>query len=115
MRMRDRAQPRERLPSLRGRAEWVIAALAPIPVAVLMASFAPDYIPRVSSAPPDMLGVPLGLVVVTASLVWSLLGLAVVALTRSRIVAALALAVCTIPATVIIVYTPAIIERITSG
>ena len=62
----------------------------------------PGYAERIRTAPPDMLGIPLGIVLLASAILWSLLGAAVIWQTRYRVLAALALATTTIPAVFLI-------------
>jgi len=59
--------------------------------------------------PPDILGIPLGLVGYGLVLAWAALGARVVWTTRSPAMAALAVGITTAPAIVLLIFVPAII------
>ena len=60
--------------------------------------------------PPDIVGLPLGVVVDALTLAWAALGAYVIWTTRSLTLAALALVTATAPAVVILILTPAAIR-----
>jgi hypothetical protein len=67
------------------------------------------YYDPVFAKPPDILGVPLGLVVAGIAMLWMLIGLAMVWRARTRSVEFIALVVFAIPATIVIVLAPPLI------
>jgi hypothetical protein len=86
-------------------------ALSFLPLAVLVAMtfFAPRFSEPMFGKPPDVLGIPLGVVFQGLAMLWMLWGVLVVWRARSRLVESLGLMLFTIPATVAVVYGPAII------
>jgi len=83
----------------RASREMQIAAALPFVVAALL-YMVPGFYDRLFVKPPDILGVPFGFVLQLLSLAWAALGAAVIAQTRFRFMALLALTVCTIPAVI---------------
>jgi hypothetical protein len=102
-------------PSQRHRGSWhapteaQTAAAIPFLVAAALALL-PGYYDPLFSSPPDILGVPAGFVFQGVTLGWALLGALVVAQTRFRLMAVLALIVCTGPAVVGVVLMPQLIR-----
>ena len=84
-------------------------ALMPLWVLLILSAFSPISLQAISMAPPDFNGVPLGLIVEGAALLWMLAGLVVIWAAASRLTESLALLAFTIPATVVVVFTPAVI------
>jgi len=77
---------------------WVIANVA-----------APRFSEPMVVQPPGILGIPLGVVLAGLVGFWMLLGVLVLWRARSRRVAALAYTIFTAPATVVLIYGPALI------
>lgn len=84
------------------------AAAIPFLVAAALALW-PGYNDPLFTSPPDIIGVPAGFVFQGLTLGWALLGAFVVAQTRFRVMAVLALIVCTGPAVVGVVLMPKLI------
>jgi hypothetical protein len=96
-------------PAGRLRAIARLIALLPLWLLVLTAVASNDFV-VVFSRPPDVAGLPLGVVLETIAVLWTLGGLAIVWRARSPIAESLALILFTIPATVVVGVTPAAIE-----
>ena len=88
-----------------------LIALMPLWLLVLTALASSDF-GVIFTKPPDVVGLPLGVVVESVAALWTLAGLAIVWRARSPIVESLALMVFTIPATVVVGITPALIQII---
>lgn len=86
-----------------------VAAIMPLAVSIVML-LVPGYFERLVSIPPDMIGIPFGLVLFTSAILWSLLGAAVIGQTRYRVMAALALTTTTIPAVAFLPLIPTLIR-----
>ena len=86
-----------------------IASLAPFLVAVALQLFAPVYFAPMLVRPPDILGIPLGVVAGALILAWAALGTLIVWTTHSRLAAAMALAFLTLPSIFALILGPAII------
>ena len=84
-------------------------ALTPFWVLMVVAAFSPDFLPAMGTRPLDMLGIPLALLLEVAAMLWMFVGVVVILNTESRLLESLALTVFTIPATVVVVVTPAAI------
>jgi hypothetical protein len=93
----------------RASRETQIAAAIPFVVTAVLYAV-PGYYGRLFVSPPDIIGVPFGFVLQLITLAWAALGVAVVAQTRFRFMAALALTVCTIPAAIGVVVVARLIE-----
>jgi hypothetical protein len=78
-----------------------LVAVLPVALAIVML-WVPGYAERIRTPPPDMLGIPFGMVLLASAILWSLLGAAVISQTRYRVLAALALATTTIPSLILI-------------
>jgi len=87
----------------------LLVALAPLWLLVVTAT-ASEAFSVVVSVPPDVAGMPLGMVLEASAIVWMVAGVAVVWRAPSPLVESVALLVFTIPATVVAVLTPALIE-----
>ncbi|HET9851790.1 MAG TPA: hypothetical protein VFP56_04705 [Candidatus Limnocylindrales bacterium] len=86
-----------------------LASLAPFFLAVALQLFAPRYFPPLFAAPPDVMGVPLGVIVGALALAWAAFGALVVWTTHSRVAAALALAFLTLPSMFALLLGPAVV------
>jgi hypothetical protein len=93
------------------RAGWVFRALSLAPFGVLPLSWvlSPTYFGGMFSAPPDILGIPLDLILDIVFLALGGLGSALVWRARSRRVVYAAFVLCTLPATFGLIMTPAAI------
>jgi hypothetical protein len=98
-----------RQPAGWSRAVSWLAALAPLWL-LLVIAIASSGFGAVLSPLPDLAGLPLGVVLEVVALVWMLGGVAVVWRAPSALAESIALMVFTIPATVVVVLTPAVIE-----
>jgi hypothetical protein len=86
-----------------------IFALMPLWVFLIVSTFSTEFFDALRVAPPDVLGVPLAIAIEGAALLWMVIGVVVISTVRSRLVESLSLTVFTIPATVVVVLTPAVI------
>lgn len=98
----DAAAPRAGTPSR-------IFALMPLWVFLIVATFSSEFFADLQIVPPDVLGIPLAIVVEVAALTWMLIGLAVISRVRSRLIESVSLTVFTIPATVVVILAPGVI------
>jgi hypothetical protein len=96
-------------PQWRADRVWRLLVLAPFAEALVLSLLATSYFPALASKPPDMVGIPFGLVLDAILLAWAALGARVVWTTRSPIMASLAVITTTIPAMAVLPFTPAII------
>jgi hypothetical protein len=69
--------------------------------------FANSYLPGILGKPPDIVGLPLGLVIDVLALLWAALGAYLIWTTRSLTVASIALLAATGPAVVVLIFAPA--------
>jgi hypothetical protein len=77
---------------------------------LIVASVAsPTFLGPMTSKPPDILGVPLGVAVEGLAMLWMLIGVAVIWDARSRLAESLGFILFTIPATLVVVFTPAVV------
>lgn len=86
-----------------------IAPFAPLIVLLVTSFGTPNLSSPMYAAPPDVLDVPLGIVLTAIVMGWMLIGVAIVWTARSRLAESLALVFFTIPATVAVVFGPAVI------
>lgn len=112
---RTRAEPgqieaHEPVPAAEWRATlaWRLVSFLPFAVAIVLDLIAPRSFPPMFAMPPDVLGIPFGVVLQAVILLWAALGAAVVWQTRRPFVAVLALFVCIAPSIVALVLSPAI-------
>lgn len=98
-------------PRAAGRSQTVplLVALAPLWLLIIMAVTS-NAVPAVLSRPPAVASLPLGVVMESIALLWMLGGAAIVWRARSPVAESLALMLFTIPATVLVVFTPTAIE-----
>ena len=103
-------QPMQEAPS-RSRARWAtrITAFTPLWVLIVASVASPTFFGPMFAKPPDWLGIPLGVVMDAIAMVWMLIGVALIWDARSRLVEALVLFWFTIPATLVVVFSPALI------
>lgn len=87
-------------------------ALMPLWVFVVVSTFSTEFFTALRVMPPGILGFPAAIVIEIGALLWMLVGVIVIAYARSRLVESLALTVFTIPATVVVVLTPAMIGMV---
>jgi len=85
-----------------------IASL-PFVLIVLAQLIAPGFMEPLFANPPDILGLPAGIVLLFVVVIWAAMAFAVIRGSRSGPAVALALLVFTIPAIVAILYLPAMI------
>ena len=86
-----------------------IAAFTPLWVLIIASVALPSFSNPIFAKPPEILGVPLGVVMDAIAMVWMLIGVIVIWDARSRLVDALLLTFFTIPATLLVVLAPALI------
>ena len=84
-------------------------AFTPLWVLIIASVASPKFFDPLFSKPPDWLGIPLGVVVEAIAMVWMLMGVVLIWDARSRLVESLALFFFTIPATFLVVFSPAVI------
>ena len=98
-------------PTASNRPGLPIRALALTPLWLLVVVFAgsPLTFQTMFAARPDFYGAPWGLVVEAAALLWMVVGVFAIWNAKSKLVESLALLMFTIPATVVVVFTPAVI------
>lgn len=82
-------------------------ALTPMWVLLLLSALSPELVRALGAGTPAIAGIPLPLVVELAALAWMLIGVVVIRNASSRLVESLALTLFTIPATIVVVVTPA--------
>ena len=87
----------------------LVVALTPLWLLIVMALVS-NAVPVVLSTPPAVASLPLGVVMETIALLWMLGGVAIVWRARSPVLESVALMLFTIPATVLVVFTPTAIE-----
>jgi hypothetical protein len=87
-------------------------ALMPLWVFIVVSTFSTEFFTALRVMPPDILGYPAAIVIEIAALLWMLVGVIVISYARSRLIDSLALTVFTIPATVVVVLTPAMIGMV---
>ena len=97
-------------PRWRADSAWRTVSLIPFGEALLLFVFAGSYLPGLASKPPDIAGLPLGLVLEAITLVWAALGARVIWTTRSQAMASIALLATTGPAVPLLLLLPAIIS-----
>jgi len=103
-------QPMHEAPSKsRSRVPARITAFTPFWVLIVATVASPTYFGPMFAKPPDWLGIPLGVVMDAIAMVWMLIGVALIWDARSRLVEALVLFWFTIPATLVVVFSPALI------
>jgi hypothetical protein len=95
-------------PRWRADSAWRTLSLIPFAEALLLFLFARSYFPGLASKPPDIVGLPFGLVVDAVILGWAALGARVIWTTRSQVMASIALLTTTAPAVPILLLLPAI-------
>lgn len=88
---------------------WRTLSLIPFGEALLLAVFARSYLPGLMAEPPDIVGIPFGIVLEVIILAWAALGARVIWTTKSQAMATLALVTTTGPAVPLLLLTPAII------
>lgn len=96
----DQVKPRWRADGV-----WRLLALTPFALSLLT----PVYFPAMFAKPPEILGIPVGLVLDVIALGWAGLGAIVVWTTTSRVMASIALVTTTAPTIVVLVFSPAIV------
>jgi len=106
----EQRQPAQARIPWRADGRWRTVSLTPFGLALVLAVFATSYLPGIMAKPPDIVGLPLGVVVDALTLAWAALGAYVILTTRSLTLAALALVTATAPAVVILILTPAAIR-----
>ena len=103
----DRTNATARL--ARSRLAIRLASLTPLWVQIVASLLFQTYFKPMVTGPPEILGIPLGVVIAAIAMVWMLIGTVLVWDQRSPFVAVLALMVFTIPSTLVIVMTPAVV------
>ncbi len=85
------------------------ATLAPFALALALSLLARSYFGIAAAMPPDISGIPLGMVAGGIVLAWAALGALIVWTTGSRTAASLALVFITLPSMLAVIFTPAVI------
>jgi mannose/fructose/N-acetylgalactosamine-specific phosphotransferase system component IIC len=93
----------------RADSAWKTLSLIPFVEAPLLWVFAKSYLSVILGKPPDIVGIPLGVVLEVLVLAWAALGARVIWTTRSPTLASIALLVATAPAVPLVLLLPAII------
>jgi len=93
----------------RADSAWKTLSLIPFVEAPLLWVFGPTYLSVILAKPPDIVGIPLGIVLEVLVLAWAALGARVIWTTRSPALASIALLVATAPAVPLVLLLPAII------
>jgi hypothetical protein len=95
----------------RSRSRWAtrITAFTPLWVLIVASVASPTFFPQMFAKPPEIVGIPLGFVIDAIAMVWMLIGVVLIWDARSRLVEALVLFWFTIPATLVVVFSPALI------
>src|SRR5262245_20180899 len=88
---------------------WKAISLVPFFEALAISVFTASYFSPLYSKPPDIVGVPFGLVLEVALLAWAVLGAAVIWTARSPAVATLAVLATTAPAMVLQIFIPGLV------
>jgi hypothetical protein len=86
-----------------------LVSLTPLWLLIVLSVASPSFFQPMFAKPPEIEGVPLGLVFTGIAMVWMLLGTVLIWDARSQVVQSLVLLLFTIPATVLVVFTPAVI------
>jgi hypothetical protein len=94
------------------RGVGVALASLPIILTVVLAAVTPGFLDPIFDVPPAILGVPAGVVLVIAPLVWALLGMLVARSAHTSNRTTLALVAFTVPASIGIVLWWAVIQEI---
>ena len=93
----------------RADSAWRTLSLLPFVEALLLTIFARTYFGPLVATPPDILGIPFGLVLEVVILAWAALGARVIWTTKSMAMATIALLTTTAPAVPALLLLPAII------
>jgi hypothetical protein len=103
-------QPMQEAPS-KSRSRWAtrITAFTPLWVLIVASVASRTFSEPMFSRPPDWLGIPLGVVMDAIAMVWMLIGAVLIWDARLRLVEALVLFWFTIPATLVVVFSAALI------
>ena len=86
-----------------------ITAFTPLWVLIVASLASPTFSQPMFAKPPEILGIPLGFVMNAVAIMWMLIGVVLIWDARSRLVEALVLFWFTIPATFLVVFSPALI------
>lgn len=100
---------RQGKPAWRADSTWRTLSLIPFGEALLLAVFPQNYFGPLFAKPPDILGIPLGLVLEVLVLAWAALGARVIWTTKSQGMATIALLATTAPAVPVLLLLPAIV------
>jgi hypothetical protein len=92
-----------------GRIATRLTAFTPLGVQLILSVAAPRFFGPMLDNPPSLLGIPLGVVVEAATMVWMLIGVVLVWDTQSLLVRSFAFVFFTIPATFAVILSPALI------
>ena len=84
-----------------------LTAFTPLWVLIITTIASPTYFEPMFAKPPDILGIPLGVVVDAMAMLWTLIGVVLIWDTVSKLVQGLVLFLFTMPATLVVVLAPA--------
>jgi hypothetical protein len=87
----------------------LVVALSPLIVGLILLLVPARFFDPMFSKPPDILGVPLGFVLLVIAAAWAAIGVAIVWRVRSSIALLLALVLFAAPAMIVVIFGPAII------
>ena len=103
-------QPMHEAPSRsRSRVPTRLTAFTPLWVLLVASVASPNFFDPMFAKPPEILGIPFGFVMDAIAMVWTLIGVVLIWDARSRLVELLVLTLFTIPATILVVFSPALI------
>lgn len=96
-------------PARSRRQSWPLRffAFTPLWILIIASVAAPTFSQPMTAIPPDIVGIPLGVAIAGLAMLWMLIGATVIWDARSRF--AVAFILFTIPATVVVVFTPAVV------
>ena len=94
-----------------GRAQIAVrlVAFTPLWVLLIVAFTSRTYFQPLFASPPSIVGIPLGAVIDAVAMLWMLIGVVLIWDARSPAVQTLVLVLFTIPATVAVVFSPAVV------
>ena len=84
-------------------------AFTPLWILIVASIAAPTFSQSIINKPPDIVGVPLGAAIEGLAMLWMLIGAAVIWNARSRLAESLGFMLFTIPATLVVIFTPAVV------
>jgi hypothetical protein len=88
---------------------WILLALLPFWLLLVLAIAAPKFLGVLLDNPPSLLGLPLGVVLVAAGLAWALVGAIAVTVVSSNVARTAVLVVTMLPALFLVIFSPAVV------